>query len=33
MVYKVYPLGPKDREVVDRIYGKLYKQGRISYLT
>lgn len=33
LVYKVYPLGPKDREVVDKIYSKLYKQGRISYST
>lgn len=33
LAHKVYPLGPKDREVVDKIHGKLHEQGRMSYST
>lgn len=31
LAHRVYPLGPKDREVVDRIHGKLHDQGRMSW--
>ncbi len=27
---KVYPLGPKDREVIDKTFDKLHEQGRMS---
>lgn len=33
LAHKVYPLGPKDREVVDKIHGKLHDQGRMSWTT
>ena len=33
LAHKVYPLGPKDREVVDATHDKLHAQGRMRWTT